>query len=46
MTNNKIAVKVEHVSKSFKLPTEATKVLERHSLIALGVLKDLQNNKY
>lgn len=25
MTNNKIAVKVEHVSKSFKLPTEATK---------------------
>ncbi|WP_283309028.1 ABC transporter ATP-binding protein [Streptococcus dysgalactiae] len=25
MINNKIAVKVEHVSKSFKLPTEATK---------------------
>ncbi|WP_347094297.1 ABC transporter ATP-binding protein [Streptococcus dysgalactiae] len=39
MTNNKIAVKVEHVSKSFKLPTEATKSFRTTLVNRFGGIK-------
>ena len=46
MTDKQIAVKVDHVSKYFKLPTEATNSLRTAWSIASKESKDTKNNMF